>query len=549
MPELDRHHVYEFGGWELDLARDELRMRGVPVPLGCRAFQIFAVLVQSAGEVVTRDDLMRRVWPGAIVEENTLEVHISAVRKALGPDRGTLRTSFGRGYRLVGDWTIRKESTPADPVALDPARMPVQPFLTNVPAAAFEIIGRTTAVRQLQDLLCAYRMITLTGPGGIGKTVLAAEVARSLFRALQGDCWLVDLASLSDPGLVPSLVAGVLGLGLGGEEISPESVARAIGGKKLLLVLDNCEHVIDAAAKLAETSVRACPHAWMLATSREVLRIEGEHVYRVPPLDVPSEHQEKSGSILGHSAVQLFIARARALDSDFSPHRANRRAIAAICRRLDGIPLAIEFAAARAAMLGPELVLSRLDERFGLLTGGHRTALPRHQTLRATLDWSYDLLPGPERRLLRRLGIFAGGFTLEAANAVMRDQGYKASALLEQIANLVAKSLVTLDGSAPAGRWRLLETIRAYALELLDESGETEQVARHSAEFFRDLVRPAMHGSQVPPTAEDIARYEREIDNVRAVLDWSFSPVGDVAIGVALTAVLNQMARSAPTSP
>jgi predicted ATPase len=183
------------------------------------------------------------------------------------------------------------------------------------------------------------------------------------------------------------------------------------------------------------------------------------------------------------------------------------------------------------------------------LTGGHRTALPRHQTLRATLDWSYELLPEAEQCLLRRLSIFAAGFTLEAANAVMSGQGHTASALLEQIANLVAKSLVTLDGSAPAGRWRLLETTRAYALGLLAESGETEQTARRCAEFFRDLVKPAMHGSQVLPTAEDMARYGHEIDNVRAALDWSFSPAGDAAIGVVLTAVLHRIARSAPTSP
>jgi non-specific serine/threonine protein kinase len=548
MPEQDRHLVYEFGGWELDLARRELRARGAPVQVGSRAFQIFAVLVQSAGEVVTRDELMRRVWPRGIVEENTLEVHISAVRKALGSDRGTLRTSFGRGYRLVG-WRIRKESTPADPVVLDPTPIQVQPFMTNVPAAASEVIGRTTAVQQLQDLISACRMITLTGPGGIGKTVLALEVARSLFRAFHGDCWLVDLVSLSDPELVPSMAAGVLGLKVDRNEISAKSVARAIGGKNLLLIFDNCEHVIDAAAKLAETIVRACPHACVLATSREVLRIEGEHVYRVPPLDVPLQHEKESGSILGHAAVRLFIARARALDSGFSPQGENLRTIAAICRRLDGIPLAIEFAAARGAMLGPELVLSRLHERFGLLTGGPRTALPRHQTLRATLDWSYKLLPEPERCLLRRLGIFAGGFTLEAANAVMTDQGYTASALLEQIANLVAKSLVTLDGSAPTGRWRLLETIRAYALEVLAESGESEQAARRSAEFFRDLVRPTTNGSQLPPTVEDMARYGREIDNVRAALDWSFSSVGDVSIGVALSAVLNRMTISEPTIP
>jgi predicted ATPase/DNA-binding winged helix-turn-helix (wHTH) protein len=488
--------VYEFDGWEVDLERRELRARGVPVPLGGRAFQVFAVLVKSAGELVTKDELMARVWPGAIVEENKLQVHISAVRKALGPDRGTVRTSFGRGYRVLGNWRIRKECALADPVGLDPTRMPVQPFLNNLPAAASGVIGRTATVQQLQEFLCAHRAITLTGPGGIGKTTLALEVARSLFPAFHGDCWLVDLASLSDPGLVPPTVAGVLGLKLGGDEISTEYVARAIGGKKLLLVLDNCEHLIDATARLAETVVRLCPATSIVATSREVLRIEGEHVYRVAPLDVPDPDQEQSDIVLGHSAVQLFLARARALDSDFSPHGENLRTIAAICRRLDGIPLAIEFAAARAAMLGPELVLSRLDERFGLLTGGRRTALPRHQTLRATLDWSYELLPEPERCLLRRLGVFPAGFTLEAAIAVMGDQGHTTSVILDEIANLAAKSLVTLDESAPTGCWRLLETTRAYALEKLAEGGETELITRRSAEFFRDLVRPAMQGSQ-----------------------------------------------------
>jgi predicted ATPase/DNA-binding winged helix-turn-helix (wHTH) protein len=490
-----RHLLYEFAGWEVDLARRELRTRGVPVPLGGRAFKIFAVLVQSAGELVTKDELMDRVWPGAIVEENKLQVHISAVRKALGPDRGTLKTSFGRGYRLLGNWTVRKEHAPADSVVFDPTRMPVQPFLANVPAAGSELIGRATSVQQLRDFLSAYRMITLTGLGGIGKTTLALEVARGLLPAFNGACWLVDVASLSNAGLVPSMVAGVLGLKLGGDEISPESVARAIGVRKLLLVVDNCEHVVDAAAKLAETIVRMCPHAYVLATSREVLRIEGEHVYRVPPLDVPPQNAEEPGSVLGHSAVQLFMTRIHALHSNFSPHRANLRAIAAICRRLDGIPLAIEFAAARAATLGLQQVVSCLEDRFALLTGGRRTALPRHQTLRATLDWSYELLPEPERCLLRRLGVFAGGFTLEAANAVMRDQGYTASVVLNEIANLVAKSLITLDGSEPTGRWRLLETIRAYSLEKLAESGEAEHVARQRAEFFRAGPTPGFLAS------------------------------------------------------
>jgi predicted ATPase len=459
---------------------------------------------------------MARVWPGMIVEENTLEVHISAIRKALGPDRGTLRTTFGRGYRLMEAWAIRKPSTPAEAATLDPKRMPVQPFITNVPAVTSEVVGRTAAARQLQDLLSGHRAVTLTGPGGNGKTTLALEVARSLFPSLNGDCWVVDLGSVSDPGFVPSRVASVLGLKLAGEEISPESVARAIGGERLLLVLDNCEHVIDAAARLAETVIRLCPATSIMATSREALRIEGERVFRVPPLDVPRPHQEESDIVLGHSAVQMFIARMRALDPVFSPHSESLRVIADICRRLDGMPLAIEFAVARAAVLGLELVLTGLDERFGLLSGGRRTALARHQTLRATLDWSYELLPETERCLLRRLGIFAAGFTLEAANAVMSDQSHTAQVVLEELTNLVAKSLVELDGPAPSGRWRLLQTTRAYALEKLVQRGEMDQIARRCA--VRDVLGRATHSAQEPPAVEDMERrLSAGVSEIRAV--------------------------------
>jgi non-specific serine/threonine protein kinase len=410
--------VYELGEWEVDLARRELRARGVPVPIGGRAFEIMEVLVQSARELVTKNDLSARVWPGVIVEENTLQVHISAIRKALGPDREMLKTASGRGYRLLGAWTSRQECTSSvDSIDLEPMPSPAESFQTNLPAAASELVGRTNAVQQLHGLLSAYRVVTLTGPGGIGKTRLALEVARGLFPSLQGGVRLVELVSLSDPALVPTAVAGVLGLKLGGSEISAESVARAIGARKLLLVLDNCEHVIDAAARLAETVVRMCPRTTILATSREILNIEGEYVYRVPPLDVPPQYEEP-GNILAHSAVQLFIATTRALQSDFSPDEENLPAIAAICRRLDGIPLAIDLAAARIATLGLQQVAAGLDNRLGMLTGGRRTALPRHQTLRATLDWSYQLLPEPERQVMRRLAVFAGDFTAEAASSV-----------------------------------------------------------------------------------------------------------------------------------
>jgi predicted ATPase/DNA-binding winged helix-turn-helix (wHTH) protein len=520
------------GPWELDRTRRELRTHGVPVPLGGRAFDIVEVLAQSAGELVTKDEIFRRVWSGAIVEESTLQVHISGIRKALGPDRGLLKTAFGRGYRLLGAWTIRKEGISATPVVLQ--IVPPTVYLTNFPSASSELIGRTSAVRHLEDLLSAYRLVSLIGAGGIGKTALALEVARGLFPTFQGDGRLVELAALADPDLVPSAVAGVLGLELGGGGISAEAVARAIGTKKLLLVLDNCEHVIDAAAKLVETMLRVCPRTTVLATSREALRIEGECVYRVSPLEVPPEHWEEPSDVLGHSAVELLVARTRELDSDFSPDSDSLAAIAAICRHLDGIPLAIEFAATRAATLGLEQVASRLDDRFTLLTGGRRTALPRHRTLRAMLDWSYELLPEGERQLFRRLAVFPGGFTLEAAAAVAGDS--TAPAVAEKIANLVAKSLVTRDGSVPAGRWRLLETIRVYGLGRLAESGEAVQVTKRCAEFFRDLFVRAAPGSSRELATADWAQYAREIDNVRAAIDWCFSPSGDPGIGVALTA-------------
>src|SRR6202011_130374 len=440
-----RRLVYQLDEWEVDLARRELRARGVPVPIGGRAFEIIEVLVQSAGELVTKNDLSARVWPGAIVEDNTLQFHISAIRKAFGRDREMLKTASGRGYRLLGAWTFRQERTSTvDSIDLEPVRSPAEPFQTNLPAAASDLVGRTIAVQRLRGLLSAYRVVTLTGPGGIGKTRLALEVARGLFPSFQGDVRLVELVSLSDPGLVPSAVTGVLGLKLGGDEISAESVARAIGARKLLLVLDNCEHVIDAAAKLAETVVRMCSRTTILSTSREILNIEGEYVYRVRPLDVPPQHEEP-GNMLDHSAVQLFIATTRALQSDFSSDEQNLPAIGAICRRLDGIPLAIDFAAAGVATLGLQQVAAGLDDRFALLTGGRRTALPRHQTLRATLDWSYQLLPEPERLVMRRLAVFAGDFTAEAASLVAAGGEIAASEVVRSLANLVTKSLVTLE--------------------------------------------------------------------------------------------------------
>jgi predicted ATPase len=423
----------------------------------------------------------------------------------------------------------------ADLLSAAVAALPEAPSPTNLPAPTSELIGRADALTEVTELLGVHRLVTLIGAGGIGKTRLGLEVARQVLPGFADGVWVAELAPLSDPGLVPATVAVALGLTLLAGAESPERVAAALGAKRVLLMLDNCEHVIEAAARMAEALLRANPHVRVMATSREPLRAPGEYVYRVLPLEVPAEGAEAREDLLKAAAVQLFVARAQAVEH-FSLDVRTAAITGAVCRRLDGIPLAIELAAARTATLGLEELAAHLDDRFRLLTGGHRTALPRHQTLRATLDWSYELLSAIERTALRRLAIFVGGFTLEAASAVATASDLGAPEVVDNVTNLAAKSLVVVEVAGAVTRYRLLETTRAYALEKLTESGELEQVARHHAEYYRDLFERAEAEWETRPTLEWVATYGRQIDNVRTALDWAFSPSGDASIGAALTA-------------
>ena len=524
--------IIEFGHFSILPHRRQLLAEGRPVRLGGRAFDLLMALLEAPGAVLGKDQLLSQIWPGRIVEENRLQNEIWALRKAFGADRDLIQTVSGQGYQFAGEIRERGAGVSAQQVPA-PLAVPSPPRpATNLSESASELIGREAALSEATDLVTTRRLITLTGEGGIGKTRLGLQVARRVLPKFADGVWVTELAPLADPELVPSAVASVLELKLGGKEISAEAVARAVGAQHLLLVLDNCEHVVDAAANLVEMFVRLCPRTTILATSREALRIDGEYVYRVPPLEVPGVAEDEPAHILGYSAVQLFITRTKALDADAE----NLPAIAVVCRHLDGIPLAIEFAAARAATLGIQQVANGLRDRFALLTSGRRTALPRHQTLRATFDWSYELLPATERSLLCRLAIFSGGFTLDAAAAVMKDTGLDSLAVLDGIANLATKSLVTLDKSEVAARWYLLETIRAYALEKLIQHDQVNAAARHHAAYFRDLFAPLASGSKIRLSNKDLTRRTREIDNVRAALDWSFSPVGDAAIGIDLTA-------------
>jgi predicted ATPase len=407
----------------------------------------------------------------------------------------------------------------------------------NLSAPVSELIGREAELSEVADLMRTHRLVTLVGEGGVGKTRLGFEVARHLLPEFADGAWVAELAPLSDPELVPVTVATALGLNFAAGAISAERVANALGTRQLILVLDNCEHVIDAAANIAQMLLHTNPAIRVLATSREPLRTEGEYLYRVPPLAVPAEGVEDTEELLRHGAVRLFVTRARAADPHFSPNGRTAAVAAAICRRLDGIPLAIELAAARGAALGIAEIASRLDDRFHLLTGGHRTAPPRQQTLRATLDWSYELLPEPERMVLRRLATFAGNFTLAAAGAVATSTEITEFEVVDCVAKLVAKSLVKWGGGEAPAQYRLLETTRAYALEKLTESGEFDAVARRHAAYYRDLFERAETEWETLPTSEWLAAYGPRIDNVRAALEWAFSPNGDASIGVALTVV------------
>jgi predicted ATPase/DNA-binding winged helix-turn-helix (wHTH) protein len=524
----------QFGRFRLNARRRELLAEGISVPIGSRALDILLVLIQARGELVTKDELLSRVWPETIVEENTLQFQISTIRKALGKDRDFIKTICGRGYRFVSEITETTGQT--DMAFAQGVREPFLPSLpaTNLWAPTSDFIGREVQLREAADLVAAHRLVTLAGIGGTGKTRLGIELARQLLPKFADGVWVVELESLSDPELVLPTVASVLGLA---GDPSPERLAAALASKRLLLVLDNCEHVIDMAARVSEALLHGTATVQVIATSREPLRVDGECVYPVPPLDVPAEGVEDFDDIMRHGAVKLFIARARAADPRLLPDRRFGTAMSKICRRLDGLPLAIELAASRAAVLGFEELSAGLDQCLDLLTGGRRTASPRHQTMRAMLDWSYDLLTEAERVVLRRLAIFDSSFRLEAATGIAASAEITRLDVVDRLADLVAKSLVSVDVDGASVRYRLLETMRAYMLEKLTDSGERNQIARRHAEYYQKLFECAAIDPEICSTVEWTARVGPDINNLRSALDWAFSSAGDQSVGVLLATV------------
>ncbi len=521
-----------FGPFRL-LAEQRLLLEGDrPVRLGSRAFDILIALVERPGEVVDKEQLIARAWPQTFVEESNLKIQMSSLRRALGDGQGGKRyviTVPGRGYNFVAP--VRREKT------LRPAwAQPVPPaVLKNLPFSVTRMIGRDDAVKALVARLSRERLVTIVGAGGIGKTTVAVAVAERLIASYEHGVWLVDLAPLADPRLVPTAVATVLGLEIRGGNALPDLVAK-LRDRRTLLLLDNCEHVIDAAASLTAAILSGAPGVNVLATSREPLEVAGEREYRLGPLGSPRASDGlTAGEAAAFPAVQLFVERVTAIVEDFALTDANVPAVVEICRRLDGLPLAIEFAAPRVEVLGVDGLAARLDNSLQSL-GARRTTMPRHRTMRAVLDWSYGLLDEDEQRFLRSLGIFAGGFTVEAAAAVVLAAVGLRNSAIDHLADLVAKSLVVADASEAQPRFRLLDTTRAYTIERLDSGGERERLARRHAEYYLALFRRAEVEVPERPTAEWIADYAREIDNLRAALDWTLPSDRDRSIGVALTA-------------
>ncbi len=521
-----------FGPFRLVPARRLLLEGDKPVRLGGRAFDILTALVERAGEVVGKEELIARAWPAAFVDEANLKIQVSALRRALGDGHGDNRyvvNVVGRGYNFVAP--IREESPPrASP---SPAIVPPAPH--NPPFATTRMIGREEIATTLVTQLSRQRLVTIVGPGGIGKTTVGLAVAERMIGAYEHGVWLVDLAPLRDSGLVPSAVATVLRLEIRAEDPLPGLVA-ALKDKRMLLLLDNCEHLIDAAAGLAATVLSGTPGVSILATSREPLRVPGERVHRLGPLNSPEPSSRLTATAAAaFPAVRLFVERVTAIVEDFALTDANASLVVAICRRLDGLPLAIEFAAPRVEVLGVEGLVANLDESLPLLGTRRRTAMPRHRTMQAVADWSYGLLSQDEQRFFRTLGIFAGGFTGEAAAAIAMDGATAGADAIDRLVDLVAKSLVVADVSGAEPRFRLLDTTRAYAIEKLDESGERGRIARRHAAYYRDLFERA-HGDAMARPPDWLADHAPEIDNLRAALDWAFLPAGEASTGVALTA-------------
>ncbi|CAB3809859.1 hypothetical protein LMG28614_07154 [Paraburkholderia ultramafica] len=516
----------------VEILTDERRVlvSGRPFDLGPKAFDLLELLANARGGLVTKDEIMRRVWPNTVVIENNIHVQIATIRKVLGRDSDRLVVVPRRGYRLAveNDESVQLNDH-ATTVAAPTARKSNLP-LTRIPA-----FGRDESIREVVNLCGESTLVNLVGPGGIGKTTLAIEAAHCLKRTFSGGVWLVELSRVTVPQFVQAAVADALGCEAGPVGTAMERVLASLRGKNALVVLDNCEHVIHAAADIAQVILSSAPTCAVMATSRERLKVPGEIVYRVPSLDVPLA-DDGDQDPARTSAVQLFLSRARAIDRQFGSSPGTVAIAGGICRRLDGIPLAIELAASRAVALGIQELAADLDNRYCFLTAGDRTAVPRHQTLKATFDWSHSLLSAKEQAVLRRLAVFPSFFGLQAAIAVVGAEDVDETEILDGMCVLCEKSLLIAENSGAATRYRLLGSGRAYALQALRDNGELETFEHRFIEFVRRVLQRTLFMSHMYTDENALADFKSQLDDVRSALHLVFYSHRNRVLGLELLA-------------
>ena len=516
-----------FGPFRLSLRHRTLATAEGPIALSSRAFDVLVALIEARAAPIGKDDLIRRVWGDIFVEENNLHVQIGAIRRALGPDHRYILTIPARGYHFVGDVG---EAPGAAETADRPSREPPG----NLPVQVTARVGREPEAGAALALLEKARLVSLVGPGGVGKTKLALSVARSLAGRFAGGCWLLELGALADPALTASALAACLKI----EEVQDrpliEHLLAFLRPRELLLVIDGCEPALGAAADLIAEIVRRCPGVRILCTSQAPLGVEGEHVCRIAPFDVGAALDVSTvEAALRQDAIRLFAERAGAVDGRFAVTEASLPSVIDICRNLEGVPLAIELAAARVPLLGLEPVRHRIANRLALLGDDRRDTPHRHRTLRATIEWSYGLLSESAREILRRLGVFAGGFTLDAAQQVACGSGIAEWDVVRGVSDLVQRSMLSTGPDLIYPRHRMLEVMRAFALETFAGPAERDAIARRHAEYFLQFAEAGDAQWESTGDIEWTAIFTPELVNLRAALEWCLG-AGDAALGARL---------------
>lgn len=521
-----------FGDFQFFPTKRLLLKEGSRVEIGGRSLDILLVLIANAGKVVSNRELIRIVWQEVVVESSSLRVHICGLRKALSCGESDVHfvvNAPGRGYSFVAPVILPSS------VGSITQLLPLQVWSgEGLPPRLARMVGRDDTVCYLANSLKRQRFITITGPGGMGKTTVAVAVAHTLLSHFEGAVYFLDLGSVTDPALLVGTLASAFGANCKGTDNTRELVVF-LKSKRLLLVLDSCEHLIDAVAALTERLFGEAVQVHILASSREPLQAEGENVHRLCPLACPPEQSDLSAATaLGFSAVQLFVERASTGGVPLILSDEDAPVVAQICRKLDGVALAIELGAGRVDAYGIQGTAELLNSRFSLFWSGRRTALPRHQTLNAMLDWSYNLLSSMEAMVLRRLSIFSGVFSLTTATEVVLDSGADETQVIDMIGRLVAKSLLSAQPTGRSMRYRMLDTTRVYALDKLRQSGEAGEMARRHALHQIALLERLDVNSVSFLEYEHAHRYLEHLGNLRAALEWSFSETENLKIGIRL---------------